>query len=274
MPHQPQPRALASSGVGGTAASPSPPSQPVPSFDPSSSTVRSTCFSCPPVLAVPGPPTPARPHSAKSGRPRQWTAPAPGQGRPSTAPPSLPSAPFRIPSAPRPPSPRSSQPRTLLAWTSSSSSSSSCTPSTPSTPPVSSSPTSALYRSCTSTFFLSSPHCHPRAASTWSDHYLTSSSQSFPSPPSPPSPSCLSYHHVRYQADYSFHRSYTNLFPASSTLTYHTSTRTFHSPPPPSTSPRVDDLIGKWKPVRGNGNQIIDPVVRHSKFRTPVFQQT
>ena len=262
-PHPPLPAAGPSAASEAAATSPAPPASPLPSFNSSSScfAVRMpTCFSCPPVLLSPAPARPARPRSARARRPSR--PPSATRARPSTAPPSLPSAPFRIPNAPRPPSPRSSTPGPLLAWSSSAAHANSSHDDD-------SSPSS--YRSCTSTYFLSPPGCHPRPASTQSLQWQTSSSLAFSPPPSSPSPPPLSQHHARYQADYSFDRSYANLFPAASPTDYHTTTHSLHAHPPAFRSPQAERLIGQWQPLLRNGNELVDPVVQHSKFRRPVF---
>ena len=227
-------------------------SPPPPSFSSASPPLcTTTCFSCPPVLVRPSVTAKPRPQSSHAPRSSPSSAP-PRCARPSSA-----RAPFHLARPYRPPSPRSHHPPPPLDWSSSSSSSSS-----PATPAQSFSPSSS-YRWCTQRFFLASSQ--PRVSKGFCP-FLTTASLAY-GPPPPSSTSSLSYHHQRYQADYAYTRSYSNLFPLPVSTPYHTSALRLAV----GSDPGGRRAVGQPRPARPNGHELIDPVVPQSKFRSPAF---
>ena len=86
-------------------------------------------------------------------------------------------------------------------------------------------------------------------------------------------PSSLSYHARRKREDYSFERSYGNLFSGGTPLTYHTTTADVYAAPPAAARQEKGEWMS-WQSNAGslNGSELIDPIVQQSKFRVPMFR--
>jgi len=268
----------------------SPPPPPVFSSAPPAT---HTCYSAPPILFFPKPThtaAPTRPASARSSRPSLHSASSAASTRPATARASTDEAKhkhftasdFHVPSSYRPTSPRAQR---HADWTSSFSNHNSTTCSSPRAYPHSSAvseaeeadaDSSSTVESLISPFFLP----HTAATSTRpqrrsAPHFGTTSHSSYRTVATLPSADRFT-HRQRFLHDNSFEQSFKNIIGSGGGVSdtgerserdSNVATNECRSHLPGGS----EYLLGKWKPVTRNGNELFARIVKNSKFHQASF---